>query len=239
MPRMVDYPRASLKTALAVAAAVDALGGSCTDEMVAQRLGRKHGSGGFNSVVGAAVKYGLVVYRKATLTLTSLYARDFKHAYNDAQKAQALRTAFMGVPLFRKVYERFVAKTVPEDILDKLLIREFEVPEDVAGRVGQYFLEAARMADLFTDGGVLRTQSVDARDDGNGEAQSHADADGSPLGGTPTAPAEPEPTPTTEYVVRITGPGISSTVELREADDLLIVDAVLAKVRKGLKEVQQ
>ncbi|HZQ42192.1 MAG TPA: hypothetical protein VFA99_03030, partial [Acidobacteriaceae bacterium] len=135
MPKIVDYPRASLRSSLELAAAVDALGGSCTDEMCAQRMSRKHGSGAFNSLINAAVKHGLVDSKRGNLSTTPLYSRDYKHAYSDTQRMEALRRAFLNVPLFKRIHERFVGKALPEDILDKLLIREFEVPEDLARRV--------------------------------------------------------------------------------------------------------
>ena len=59
MPKIIDYPRASLSRALALAEAVDKLGGEASDASVADHMGNKVG-GAFNALVGAAVKFGLV-----------------------------------------------------------------------------------------------------------------------------------------------------------------------------------
>jgi len=40
--------------------------------------------------------------------------------------------------------------------------------------------------------------------------------------------------PQNTYVIQFTGPGLNSKLEIQEADDLLIVEATLAKIRKKL-----
>jgi hypothetical protein len=227
MPRQVDYPRRSLAQSLDLAAAVDSLGGQCSEDVAANRLGRKGASGGaFNALVAAAVKYGLVESRKNTLTLTPGY-RDIKLAYDDDQRTTAMRAAFLTVPLFRRVYERFIGKSIPEDILDKLLIREFEVPEALASRVGEYFLEGARLCRLLNDAGIVvedgANTGVVARD--------------SASAGIVSAIVTDEPK-TSYYSIRMTGPGISTTIDVRAEEDLLIVDAVLGRIRRSLKAEQ-
>jgi hypothetical protein len=216
---------------LELAAAVDALGGSSSEEMAASRMGRKGtNSGAFSALVGAAVKYGLLENRKGTLSVTARY-KDYKLAYDDGQRVQALRAAFLNVPLFRGIYERFVGKAVPTDILDKLLIREFEVPEVLASRVGEYFLEGAKLAQMLSDGGVLLQESGGAAGQASA-APSAAEAKES----IEPVPRTPEPVPTTShYVVRVTGPGISSSIDIFDEEDLVIVDAVLTRIRRSLK----
>src|SRR5437867_10041615 len=106
MPRMVDYPRKSLSQSLELANAVDSLGGSSSEDMAANRMGRKGtNSGAFSALVGAAVKYGLIDVRKSLLSTTARY-RDYKLAYNEDQRVQALRGAFLNVPLFQRISDR-------------------------------------------------------------------------------------------------------------------------------------
>lgn len=228
MPRVVDYPRKSLSQSLELAAAVDALGGSASEDMAADRMGRKGtGSGAFAALVGAAVKFGLVDNRKALLSITPRY-RDYKLAYDEEQRVQALRGAFVNVPLFQRICERFAGKAVPVDILDKLLIREFDVPEAIASRVSEYFLDGAQLAGLLGDGGVLLMQSAQAA----AAPPSTQSTSGVKFA---EAVAEVAPTSAAHYVVRVTGPGISSSVEIFGEEDLIIVDAVLKRIRRSLQ----
>jgi hypothetical protein len=197
--------------------------------MAANRLGRK-GGGAFAALVSATVKYGLLENKKGTLSVTSRY-RDLKLAYDDGQRVQALRSAFLNAPLFKAIYDRFVGKAVPIDILDKLLIKEFEVPQDLASRVGEYFLEGAKLAQLLSDGGVLIQ-------DGAGPASPSSTASSPEVKESPeqSPPRAPEPAPPpTHYVIRVTGPGISTSIDIHNEEDLVIVDAVLTRIRRSLK----
>ena len=55
----IDYPRAPLDRAFALAEAVDKMGGEATAEIAAESMGNKVG-GAFTALIGAAVKYGLI-----------------------------------------------------------------------------------------------------------------------------------------------------------------------------------
>lgn len=223
MPRMVDYPRAPLDAALDLARTVDALGGTCTEQMAGEAMSRSATGGAFQSLIAATVKYGLVENRKGTISTTQLY-KEYKLAYDEGQRTEALTRAFLGVALFRKLHERLVGHPVPHEYLDKLLIREFDVPEDLAGRVGDYFLNGARMAHLLGEAGEVLPVGLTAPavPPGTGPAGGGADA------GDDRDDA-------THYVVKVTGPGVSSTIAVRGADDLDIVEVILKKVRKALQ----
>jgi len=56
MAIQTDYPRASLRRSLALAEAIDKLGGESSDESAADGIGNKVG-GAFRSLVGAGVKF--------------------------------------------------------------------------------------------------------------------------------------------------------------------------------------
>lgn len=97
MPKIIDYPRASLSRALALAEAVDKLGGEASDASVADHMGNKVG-GAFNALVGAAVKFGLVSKTSGRIKTEPLY-QDYKLAYTDVQKQEAIRKFFLSAPL--------------------------------------------------------------------------------------------------------------------------------------------
>lgn len=58
MPKVLEYPRASLKASLELSKAIADLGGSAKVETVADKMGLKVG-GSFQALMGAAKKYGL------------------------------------------------------------------------------------------------------------------------------------------------------------------------------------
>lgn len=235
MAKIVDYPRASLQRSLELARAVDSLGGECTVEMAASKLSKKV-TGAFNALLSAAAKYGLVETRKQKVQTTDLF-REHKLAYTPARAQEVLRTSFLRVPLFQQLVARFESKQLPLDILEKLLIRELAVPDDVASRVAMYFVEGAREVGLLEGDNTLRTEKTTgdsdaARDDNDDQAKDQDDVN------EQTASARgrgDSASNVSHYSVLIRGPGMNSEIRIVEAEDLDIVDAMLKKVKRKLE----
>jgi hypothetical protein len=227
MPKMVDYPRAPLQRALALAEAVDKLGGEATVASAADHLGNKVG-GAFMSLVGAAVKYGLISTSKGRIKTEPLF-QDLKLAYNEPQKQDALRRAFLSPPLFASLAARLDGQPIPSHF-EKLLIREYDVTPDVAGRLVGYFTDGARDAGIIGAGGAITMLIA-------GGSSTVATS----VGPSSTREFEEEVEADTSvayvrgYSVRITGPGIDSRIAIKDEDDVDIVEAMLKKVRRLLK----
>ena len=147
MPKVIEYPRASLKNSLALALAVDQLGGSCNKATCAEQMGKKV-SGGFLALVAAATKFGFVKMTRGTITLTQMY-KDYKLSYDENEKLNHLRKAFFGIPLFKNMYDKWKDVKLPVNILDKAIVREFHVEEKIASRVSKYFIDAAKTVRLL------------------------------------------------------------------------------------------
>lgn len=197
--------------------------------MAATKLKRKV-SGAFQAATGAAVKYGLIDQSKGQLSTTDLY-RDYKLAYSEEDKLTAMRKALLTPPMYQQLYDKFYGRKLPEDILDKLLIREFNVREADANKVAGYLVTGLKDLGLVGEDGTLNGQAganpeETADDEIVDETVSElANADHEP----------PLPADASKYVVVIKGPGMKSEIQLLEPDDLLIVDAMLKKVRNKLE----
>jgi hypothetical protein len=242
MAKLIDYARGSLKRALELAQAVDRLGGSCKPESAGDAIGMKKG-GAYATLIGATVKYGLIANKKGALTVTQLY-RDYKLAYNDTEKQRALRTAFMSIPLFAEVTKKFAGSQLPAH-LDKFLIREHGVSDGHASRITSYFLEGAQLAGLADGAGNVVKDVVggtapteDSRVGRLPEDDEYEGDDEAP--DTPPATVDDFDVVTSfgnpdVYRVRLQGPGMDHAFELKDDDDLLVLDAMLAKIRKAIK----
>ena len=145
--KKIDYARSSLRKSLDLANAVDDLGGSCNSSTCAEKMGKKKG-GSFSSIISSAVKYGFIIHKKENLNVTQRY-KNIKHAYDDEEKNSHLKKAFLNIPLFNNIYEKYKGIKLPIEILDKILIKEFEVEEKIAKRVGGYFIYGAKMVGLL------------------------------------------------------------------------------------------
>ena len=234
MPKIVDYPRSNLTRALALAEAVDRLGGEASVESAADALGNKIG-GAFKSLISSAQKFNLLSLTRGRLKLEPLY-QDYKLAYTDEQKREAVRKAFLSAPLYGAIVKRLEGQTVPPHF-EKLLIREYDVASEFASRLALYFNEGIRDAGLIGPGGVIQnpdggTSAVLGRPPAIMDQQE-----------TTLDPSENSDMPiavpvANGYTVRITGPGIDSKIAIRDEEDIEIVDVTLRKVRRLLKHQQ-
>lgn len=237
MPKIIDYPRSSLKSALELAAAIDDLGGSCSFDMAAARLDRKV-SGAFSALVSATVKYGLAESKSQKLTVTNLY-KDYKLAYTTEESNEKLRQALLSAPAFRSIYDRFVGKEIPVAHFEKLLIREFGIPNDWSSRIASYFTEGAKQSGMMGENNRLVESGVQATS-GLSQVDGVVPENNSPADTVPSAfntqiQEKDSTAHLKNYVVRVTGPGINSTIEVHESEDMLIVQAMLKKVEKALQ----
>ncbi|MEZ0173732.1 MAG: hypothetical protein AB9Q20_05380 [Candidatus Reddybacter sp.] len=228
MAKQIDYPRASLKNSLELAQAIDDLGGKCSIEMAADKLSKKVG-GAFQALVGSAVRYGLISSKKGQLEITGLF-RDHKLAYTKEEGDVALTLAFLTPPLFRAIFDRFEGKELPVSHFEKLLMREFSVPDQISSRVSKYFLDGAKQCGLLGADNQLNTginSNAETTEDtgeidalGNGVNDDNTDKNKNVI--------EEEG----KFSVRIKGPGMDSVIVINEVDDLLIIKAMLKKVEK-------
>lgn len=229
--RTVEYPRASLERCLELASAVQALGGDCGLAAAADRLGARPG-GAFHAVVSAAGRYGFVSVRKGRLRTEPAY-RAYRRAYDAGEQEQVLAGALANVPLFRRLLERFGGRALPEARLDRLLVREYGVPEHSAERVAGYFLDAVRAAGLLHAGTLQPARTSGARaaeTSGAREPRALGERDA-------TAPPTPHsPSSSDTFRVHVQGPGVDSLVEVSNPEDLELVAALLAKLERALRE---
>lgn len=228
MAKEIEYPRAALKRSLDLAQAAYELGGSSTAEMCAHKLNKKLG-GSFTALVSGAAKYGLVTRNKGQISTTQLY-KDYKLAYSEDEAINVLRKAFFNVPLFEKIFERFQSQKLPLEILDKLLIREFRVNENIASRVASYFVNGAKAT------GILASDNtIVSLNDPHGQDNIEQDGEGNNEIDLPSITVV-ESQRGNEFSVTITGPGMNSAVVISDEDDLLIVDLMLKKIKKKISE---
>lgn len=329
MPKLIDYPRTTYASAWEVAEVVDDTGGKCALETCARKLDRKV-SGSFKAIVGSAVKFGLLTSKRELLSTTTLFRR-IKHAYDKQEELLFHREAFLTPPLFTQLCRKFRQRELPVQMLDVMLIREFDVEEINAAAVAKAFAEGARAVGLLDEHNTvadidqLAAQAPPRRElaspvptansfraaaaPGSNESEPSTAADedeaastSSPLpaarnaptpgnsdavaslfglGGAPAAeahrtapvssatttprptapapaPVVPQPAPrvappvatarplaiptpalpapsSTQFTVRLTGPGIDTQLEITHEDDLQLVQGLLEKIRRQLR----
>ena len=237
MPKIIQYPRSSLSNSLKLAEAVYDLGGSCTEEMSAEKLGKKL-SGSFRAVVSSTGKYGLIERTKGQLYVTDLY-KNYKMAYSDVEAHNLLKRSFLNIPVFQEVVDRFANTKVPLTILDKLFIREFNVSQNEASKIAGYFINGAKKVGLMNEDGTL---NIGSEAPANSKSPIDRDKEYSDnfIDNRDSAISEQNTHPKTDtFTVRITGPGVNTLIEIREPDDIVIVEALLKKVKRSIDQEDQ
>ena len=234
MGKKIEYPRASLSAALEVGNAVHELGGRSTMETCADKMNKKVG-GAFQALVSAADKFGFIDNQRGNLSSTELF-NQYKHAYSDEEEQGLLRRAFLSSGVFHELYERFCGRVVPDEILDRILIREFEVPPQAASRISGYFTLGAKQVGLLDEDNKL----VDFNGADNEDNESEQ-SDGLTEPGVKKASEiqliNQSMNPDT-YSVQFSGPGMNTMIEITEEHDFLIVNAILEKIKKKVTSLE-
>ena len=153
MPKLIDYPRTNYAGAWEVSDVVDDTGGKCALETCARKLNKKV-SGSFKAIIGSAVKFGLLTSKREMLTTTTLFRR-IKHAYDKQEELIFHREAFLTPPLFTQLCRKFRSRELPVQMLDIMLIREFDVEEINAQGVAKAFIDGARMVGLLDERHII------------------------------------------------------------------------------------
>ena len=240
MPKQLDYPRVSFKDSLDLMEAVGLLGGQCDKETCAAKMGLKM-SGAFTARIGAAARFGLISSKTGGVALTEL-SDSIRNAYNDVEASKFKLQSFLTPPTFGAIFERFSNAELPVGILSKILVREYDVEENKASAVSKYFIGGLKDLGLLDGNNRINAPSIGqveevaiATEIDNTEDSSDSKPQTQILHIESTqVKNEIVSKESNEFAIRITGPGIDSQIVVREEDDLLIVEAMLNKVKKKL-----
>ncbi len=250
MPKIVEYPLAPFDKVFKLAESVDYLGGSCTIQDCAASM-KKKVTGGFGILISSGIKHDLVIRRRDRLLLSEQFNR-IKFSYDNAEKIENQRISFFHPALYQKIRERFHDKELPVTMLPKLLIREFQVEPEVSEKIAGFFLDGVKQLHLLQDGKLLGNlkaaneqpfsipHTTTAPPPAEKQVQipfREAELPGNeiPVANTrpEKMPAAPASTPD-QYTIIVKGKGLESTIVVHDLDDLVIVEALLSKIRKTL-----
>jgi hypothetical protein len=229
MPKLVDYPRRNFNSVEELAKAVESLGGECSDESAAAKMGLNV-TGSFRAIISAAIKHGWINSRKGRLETTEEY-RNLKLAYTDAERTTMMIEAFLAPGLYSRLYERFKGLELPTAILPKMLIKEFQVDAEIAERVMGYFIEGATQLGLIQNNILVDYRKSDSLTTFDSpkkeESMTQSPISNSPLALPPAVLASHN-----EFIVQITGPGLNTSLTLSDSDDFDILEVMIRKLRK-------
>ena len=173
-PRQWNFPKNTLEEAIGVAQAIEEkyAGNPVKPDQLLKPLGfNKVADWRMQNLLRSAYLYGLTsgAGTKTTISLDQL-GTDIVAPKGPEQRREALFKAFLNVDLFRRVYDYYKEKRIPEEeFFANTLVREFDVPrERVATFISVFtanaqFLKAFRVAE---DGGPVLGRVVSELDSG-------------------------------------------------------------------------
>jgi len=145
----ISFPYHDLDDAIGIAKSVHMVGGtSCENAQLAAQLRSSVGGGGFRLRLLAAKLFGLVTYSQGRVTLTRLG----EQICDSKQDKAARKDAFLSVPLYRQVYERFKNCALPPNPGLEAEITTMGVIEKQARKARQVLQRSAGQAGFFWSG---------------------------------------------------------------------------------------
>lgn len=145
----IEFPYLDEENAVEIATAVHEVGGSgCEWDQLAAHLKQAAQGGGFRLRMICAKQFGLVLYDRGKVTLTSLGLRVV-----DPQQLRAAKVeAFLQVPLYKAVYEKFRGGTLPPLAGLEREMQALGVAPKQADKARQAFQRSAKYAGFFEFG---------------------------------------------------------------------------------------
>ena len=146
----IGFPYMTLVEAMEVADAIHGHvgNGSCDDAQLAPWLSVSPKSSGYRLRASAAKTFGLIDSADKTYRLSVLGKKIVDHAQRDRAKAEA----FLQVPLFSAVYERFRGTALPPPAALEREFSELGVATKQTGKARSSFERSAKAAGYFNEG---------------------------------------------------------------------------------------
>lgn len=187
----IAFAYSALDEAIRVAAAIHSdHGSSCDLDQLAAGLGTTTTSSTFRSLVASAKTFGLIHRRARAVSLTELGAAIVDPLTREDAKVRA----FLEVPLYRKLYEKFAGVLLPADAGLEAEIEGLGVTPKSVAKARQTLMRSAAVAGFLQAGKdrlvrppTGQTENASASD----EAEATVQATEAP--NTPTAPNTLDP----------------------------------------------
>lgn len=142
----IAFPYSDLDDAVRAAKGVYEVGGeSCDRDQLAAKLGLAATGGAFQTRVLGARTFGVLETYRGTLRLTELGSR----LCDPQQEREARVRAFLHVPLYSEIYQKFRGRVLPPNSGLESTMEELGVPSKQTGRARQAFSRSAEQAGFF------------------------------------------------------------------------------------------
>src|SRR2546425_4252245 len=151
-PQSAGFPFFDFNTSLVVPQLIHSRGGGIAelDQLAAWLDYKSTGSGTFASKLASARYFGLISGTERGRVAITDRSRLILAPVMPEDAANAKAEAFLGVPLFKKVFEQFRGSSLPPEIgLRNLFQNTYQVPADRAQHAVRVFRDSAQQTGFF------------------------------------------------------------------------------------------
>jgi len=142
----IEFPYTDLDDAIQIVAGVHAVGGTgCDIDQLAAHLKQSAKGGGFRLRLIGAKQFGLMNYARGEIVLTDLG----KRINDQTQTRQARVDAFLAVPLYKAVYDKFRGVNLPPTAGLERKMQNLGVTPKQKDKARQVFMRSAKSAGFF------------------------------------------------------------------------------------------
>lgn len=155
-PQKKPYPTVKIDQAIEIPQAIrdNNAGKPMNRVLLAQAMGRSPSSSGFRMRISASARFGFTKgsYSSEAISLTPL-GEQLTFPRDEAERLEAIRTAFRKIPLFGQLLQHFNNNKLPApDFLANILNRPpYSVNQDLAQEAAQIFLDSGRQIGYIRD----------------------------------------------------------------------------------------
>lgn len=147
------YPRHSLEKALRIPRAIlnQNAGKSCTDQESAAFVGVGY-NGPYQSEIGSAKKYGLLISPSAKRIEVSELAKRILRPQSSEDELNGLREAVTSAPDISEVYQHYRGENIPdEQFFENTLVDKFSIPREKVSEFSGIFFDNLAFANLIEE----------------------------------------------------------------------------------------
>lgn len=165
--RSALYPMITVDDCFEIIESIDKIGGKVySNGSIAQALGMSEKTNSFRSKISTLRQYGLISGNQGTFKLTEI-SNEYLYPTQDEQKKQAKLKAFLGVPLYKKLIEKYENQVLPsiDKLANVLLGKEFGLTKGTKDSAADNFLKSLEQLDLVVNG-VLVINPLENKVDG-------------------------------------------------------------------------
>lgn len=165
--RSALYPMITVDACFEIIELIDKIGGKLySTKAIADAVGMSEKTNSFRARISTLRQYGLISGSQGAYQLTDI-SNDYLYPTHDEQKKDAKLRAFLNVPLYKKLVEKYENQALPspDKLANTLLGKDYGLTKSTKDLAVDNFISSLEQLGLLINGILLLKQSGDQTED--------------------------------------------------------------------------